>query len=354
MDKRKLNKVVRDVKKILILARSAHDYLEKKKIRKTRRELKRVMSYDADEITRLHGEDKGMAHQLLHECGIVLKDAKQALRDLDSLELFDKAKELIDEIVKLEGHELIELEEEEKKENEMYDFWHDNVRNFQFSHTTSSIIAKQILKEGLDPNKRLDIFEKAIQLNELLRKYAHFGCSWLSPGVLGRKYFFISPLKVYVRYKVPESIDGLIRFTEIAIEQLNLVFQSRGNFAEYGRLKRERGEIYCTEDAFKKISFNTFRNDFETIKSLFQELKAFEQNSTSITLLIDNQALSGILPKELEEIFSSFAAFKKSYAIFWPLTRPSDMNQHIIDILRTNEIRVTKKIHPKFIHLMKV
>ncbi len=353
MDKRKLNKVVRDVKKILVLARLAHNYLEKNQIRKARSELKKVMSYVADEITRLHDENEGMAHQLLHECGVVLKDAKQALRALDSSELFDKAKELVDEIVKLEGHELIELEEEEEKENEMYNFWHDNIRNFQFSHTTSSIIAKQILKDGLDPNKRLEIFKKGAQLNELLRKYAHFGCSWQSPTVFERKYLFVSPLKVYVHYKVPESIDILISYTERAIEQLGIVFQSRGNFAEYARLKRERGEIFCTEDAFRKISFSAFRNDFDTIRSLFQELRAFEQNSTSVTLLIDNQALSGILPKEIEEVFSSFDAFKKSYAMFWPLTRPSDMNKHIIDILRTNEIRVTKRIHPKHIHLMK-
>jgi hypothetical protein len=123
MDKRKLNEVVRDVKKILVLAKSAHDHLEKNKIGKARRELKRVMGYDVDEIIRSHDDlEEGAAHQRLHECGVVLKDAKRSLRDLDSNELFDKAKKLIDEIVKLESHELIELEEEEEIENELYNW----------------------------------------------------------------------------------------------------------------------------------------------------------------------------------------------------------------------------------------
>ena len=120
MDKRKLNKVMRDVKKILVLAKSAHEHLESNKISKARRELRRVINYDVDEISRLHDEDEGMAHQLLVECGIILKDAKTALRDLEFSELFDKAKELVDKIVKLEGHEFMVLEDEEHELNEIY------------------------------------------------------------------------------------------------------------------------------------------------------------------------------------------------------------------------------------------
>lgn len=151
MDERKLNKVVRDVKKILVLAKSAHDHLESCKISKTKRELKRIIGFDADEITRLHGEDEGMAHQLLYECGVVLKDAKKALRDLDSTELFDEAKELIDEIVSFEGHELIELEKEEHKENELYEYWHSHFYNGIFYHGTNGVAISLIQKRGLVP-----------------------------------------------------------------------------------------------------------------------------------------------------------------------------------------------------------
>ncbi|MBI2125253.1 hypothetical protein HYU08_01725, partial [Candidatus Woesearchaeota archaeon] len=149
MDKRRLNKVVRDVKKILILAKSAHNHLEKNKISKAKAELKRVISFDADEITRLHDEDEGMAHQLLHECGVVFKNAKQALRDLDSSESFDKAKKLIDEIVALEGHELIELEEEEHIENELYEFWYSEIKDREIYHGTSTFYYEHIKKSGL-------------------------------------------------------------------------------------------------------------------------------------------------------------------------------------------------------------
>jgi hypothetical protein len=154
MDKRKLGKVVRDVKKILVLAKSAHDHLERNKVTKARRELKRIIGFDADEITRLHDEDEGIAHQLLHECGIVLKDAKQALRDLDSSELFNKAKELVDEIVKLEGHELIELEEEEKQETSFFEEWIYLLENFKLYHGTISTRLRSIQQKGLDPAER--------------------------------------------------------------------------------------------------------------------------------------------------------------------------------------------------------
>ena len=155
MDKKKLAKVVRDVKKILVLAKSAHDHLERRKISKAKRELKRVMSYDADEITRLHDEvEEGAAQQLLHECGIVLKDAKKALRDLDSPELFDQARKLIEEIVNLEGHELMELEKDEKEENSLYDEWIYILENIKLYHGTISTRLKSIQQKGLDPEER--------------------------------------------------------------------------------------------------------------------------------------------------------------------------------------------------------
>ena len=155
MDKRKLGKVVRDVKKILVLAKSAHDHLEKNQIRKAKRELKKVINYDADEITRLNDEaEEGAVQQLLHECGIVLKDAKQSLRDLDSSELFDNAKELVDEIVALEGHELMELEEEERRENSLYHFWYNSIRTNYLFHGTISLALPKIEKYGLVPRMR--------------------------------------------------------------------------------------------------------------------------------------------------------------------------------------------------------
>ncbi len=245
------------------------------------------------------------------------------------------------------------MDKEVQKETEMYTFWNENIRSFQFSHTTSSIIAEQILKEGLDPKKRQLIFEKAKKLNALLGKYSCFGCFSQAPEVFERKYFFVSPLRLYAEYKVPEVIDHLIVFTESAMKSLTIVFQSRGKFGEFARLNENRRNIYTTKDNFEKIPFEEFKVDFEMIQLLLQELKEFERQSTSTTLLIDNQALSGFLPKELEETFSTFASFKKRYALGWPLTRPSDVSQHVISILGTNEIRVTKKIPPQFIHVMK-
>jgi hypothetical protein len=154
MDQRRLNKVVKDVKKILVLAQSTHNHLEKNKISEARRELKRIISFDADEITKLYDEDEGMAHQLLYECGIVLKDAKQALRELDSSTLLGKVEKLIDEIVKLEGHELIELKKKEEEENYAFKEWIYLLEHFKLYHGTNNIRLKSIQQKGLDPEER--------------------------------------------------------------------------------------------------------------------------------------------------------------------------------------------------------
>lgn len=155
MNKEKLEKLVRDVKKILVLAKSAYDHLEKNKIRKAKRELKRVINYDVDEITRLHGEiENGAIPQLLSECGIILKDAKEALRNLDSFVLVGDVKQLIDEIIKLEKNELIELNEEEKKEKDLFWEWTYLLDKFELYHGTISTRLKSIQQKGLDPKER--------------------------------------------------------------------------------------------------------------------------------------------------------------------------------------------------------
>tara|TARA_Y100000310_G_scaffold31543_1_gene29907 strand:+ start:146 stop:1309 length:1164 start_codon:yes stop_codon:yes gene_type:complete len=181
MDKRKLDKVVRDVKKILILAKSAHGHLESGKIRKAKRELKRVMSYDADEITRLNDEgDDERTRIILSECGVVLKDAKKALRDLDSNELFDDAKQLIDEIVALEGHELMELEEEERMENMAFERWYGEIKSNYLYHGSTKIIIEKLQTYGLSPLIRP--WDKADQkrINALYKKGAgtYFGSDY--------------------------------------------------------------------------------------------------------------------------------------------------------------------------------
>ena len=235
------------------------------------------------------------------------------------------------------------------EEREIYDYWLNNIRNFRFSHTTSSIIAEEILKHGLDPNKRLNIFKEAIKLNNLLKKYALFGTSFLSPHVLERNYFYISPMMVYVAYKIPESLMHLLDFTRIAIEKLKVILPTNGDFNLFQESMREsRITIYTIKENYNKINFREFAKDFDEIYFLFRKIEDFEEKSTSVTLLIDNQAVLDILPENLREILSNYNAFRKTIFL-WPEDKPKDVNKFVEQILETNEILVAKKINKKYI-----
>src|SRR3989344_5762225 len=151
-------KILRDIKKILVLAQKAHAYLQKNKIPKAKRKLRRIIKLDLDELSRLQRErgDK----KLLEECSVIFGDAKQALRDLDSSELSGKVKELVEEIIKLEGHELIELEEEEKRENNDFRYWVGLLDNLSLYHGTISSRLNSIQQRGLDPRERWRLYNE--------------------------------------------------------------------------------------------------------------------------------------------------------------------------------------------------
>jgi hypothetical protein len=178
-------KIMRDIKKILVLAQRAHAHLQKNKIPKAKRELRRIIKFDLDELSRLqkeHGDKK-----LLEECSVIFRDAKKALRDLDSAQLFDEAKELVAEIAKLEGHELMEVEEDEKEENEIYHFWHDTVLNLVVYHGTSSLSIPKIKRYGLVSSMKPDYYEKFSRLHQLYEKAGIQGPLNLGHGSGGRE-----------------------------------------------------------------------------------------------------------------------------------------------------------------------
>jgi|TARA_B100001964_G_C14233338_1_gene601172 Rad3-related DNA helicase len=97
-----MNKIVRDIEEIVRLSQAVHTHLQKGKINKAKRELRQIIKFDIDELRRIqkeHGDKR-----LLEECVIVLNQAKRTLRDLNSFELLDEAKELNDKIIEIERH----------------------------------------------------------------------------------------------------------------------------------------------------------------------------------------------------------------------------------------------------------
>jgi hypothetical protein len=163
-----MGNITKDIGNMIVLAQKAYAHVKKNKINKARRELKKIIRIDIDELTRLQKEQGDK--KIIEECGIVFNDAKKALRDLDSLELFDEAKQLIDEIIKLEGHEASEISEDEKILNRLYQFWYDNIYNSVFYHGTNSIALERIKVYGLSPGMTIWDKRDIIRLDYLIKK----------------------------------------------------------------------------------------------------------------------------------------------------------------------------------------
>lgn len=145
-------KVIRDIERILLLALKTLTYLQRRKIHTAKRELRKILKLDLDELSRLQKQSGN--ERLLNECRIVFEDAKKALRNLNSAELFEDAKKMVDEIVKLEGHELMEKKDEKKKEDMLYEYWYRDIKSTYLYHGSTAIVTEKVRKYGLTPNLR--------------------------------------------------------------------------------------------------------------------------------------------------------------------------------------------------------
>ena len=162
-----MSKIIRDIGQIISLAEKVHTHLEDGKIRKAKTELKLILKLDIDELRRIQKEHGNK--RLLEECIVVLNQAKRALRDLNSYELLDEAKELIDRIIAIERHELLEAKEDEREEDELYDFWFQNFHNGVLYHGTKDIFLPKIKHYGLTTNIKSYDPHDMKRLNEILQ-----------------------------------------------------------------------------------------------------------------------------------------------------------------------------------------
>jgi len=350
-------RIKRDIERILILAQKVKVTLERKKINKAKRQIRRIIKFDLDELARLqqeHGDKR-----LLEECSIVFRDAKRALYDLDSTELFDDAKKIIDEIAALEGHELLEVDELEKKKDELYKYWRDTFSKFQFTHCTSLSIAKEILRFGVKPGYKPEIFRTAEELNNKLRAIPIIGRSELQSKYydnydFSKRPFYISPLYLYNKYSVPEFVGMMISTGNGAIDKIEHIFiASNGNYDTYQSIMRKRGYAIAytfTEKYFKMIDFDGLRKELPEIKRLVNVLVKFSDTAKPTLLLIDVKGILNYLPSKLERAFLSFDAFVKIYPEEAPFKDDESLRKWI-NVFFRNELAISGAIDQKYIHL---
>jgi hypothetical protein len=162
-----MSKILRDVKKILVLAKEVQSKL-KNHDGDVKHRVKKIAKLDLDELSRIekeHGDKK-----LLEECMVVLKDAKETLRLLAHSENFTKVENLTDEIIKLEGHELIEISNNEKRKNDLYQFWIKSIRAKKYYHGTSNLSIPKIERYGLVPGMRPPFWRDLQRVYKLYKK----------------------------------------------------------------------------------------------------------------------------------------------------------------------------------------
>jgi hypothetical protein len=296
-------KIIRDIKKILVLAKAAHEHLEKNRIGKARKELKRIIKFDLDELARIqqeHGDEK-----LLEECAIVLKDAKQALRDLDSDKLFYEAKKLIDEIVSLEGHQLLNVSKEDQIENYLYDWWHEEIYNGWAYHGSGIVYEDFIRKNGLDPKKRpfsgkikrfFRIVQKVRPIFGVLSEYL----SW--------------NLKDSSLQAELELVEKTFWTTEYSWIQMDFGLGGKrgGEYMKGIQLTAENIiEVYNEKEEIQKV---ITKKELDFVESVLDWAKSirYQKKTLVLKLRLSNPAFSGSWISEHKPIFGgSYDNFKK-------------------------------------------
>jgi len=162
-----MGKVLRDIKRILILAKDVQKELQKNNVKVAIRKIKKIINLDIDELSRTQKEgDK----KLLEECAVVLKDAKEILKILRHDENSSKIEHFVNEIIKLEGHELIERSDYEKRKDELYKFWVKKIRTKKYYHGTSNLSVPQIKRYGLAPGMKPPFWKDFQRLYNLYKK----------------------------------------------------------------------------------------------------------------------------------------------------------------------------------------
>ena len=354
-----MTNIITEIEEIMDLARRVHRHIETEKITKARQEVLFIIELGTERLRLLRSQQSDS--RLLQEWIETLSNAKKALRDLDSVELWDEAKELMDKIVEIQKKELEEIDEKEKREDDLYDYWHNHFRVLVFYHGTSSLAVQDILQHGLDPNRRPVFWQVAFNLRNKLETIL-----WgiFSFDRISRTSFQMPTvhLTLHIDYAsalpISETITKLLTHAKTFIPEIERIIQSRGNYRRYVESQpqslRQLGAFF-TEAYFSQIDFVNLRRDLEEIKKMTNVLETYVNESRNVLLKVDAIGILNELRVELKNAILSFNYFK---TVFYPQfigigNYPKNINWILSRRLHdlSTELTITRRIDPKFIHV---
>jgi len=354
-----MDNIEKDIRKIQELAQNVKSCLYKNKINKAKKGIIGIIRYDFDEFSRLK---KG---ELLKECSQVMADAKKALKDLDSKELFPEAKQLIDEIIKLEDHELIEVQEKEKIRNKLYQIWFEYFYEGVFYHGTTSLSLEKIKRYGLVPgmvpwNKHdVDRLEKLIKRSGNERGLGLYSGKQLQDIQNGKlsAYFITrnySNAKDYAK-KAPE-MWSLLRLNQDDYNTALKVLKTMLVLPDFNKRSNElRSRMLDDERFLEKYLVDNCRlnrKELNEAVSIFNKLWKLFENSKPVVLTITRKA-PPIMKIKFHEMsygypFRSFQEFLNVVG-YDTLDRWEDLIHGTKKLMNMNEIEFHERIPSKYI-----
>jgi hypothetical protein len=99
-----MSKIVRDIEAIKTLSAKVLLDLKRRRLSKAKKHLGNIIAFDVEELSVLRRKNGDQA--VIDECLIVLRNAKQALNDIDNFENLGEAKKLVQKIGAIEEKEL--------------------------------------------------------------------------------------------------------------------------------------------------------------------------------------------------------------------------------------------------------
>jgi serine/threonine protein kinase len=217
----KHRKVIRDIKKVLVLAKRADELLGKGKYSKIESKLKRILKFDLDELSRLKN-GKGDT-KLVDSCIVVYQDTQKALRLMqqeDSLHV----DELIKELINLEGFQL---------SREMSTTTKNTKWKIKFDSVTPIVNhGENIISIGMKDGIKYLIKEYRVNSVKKAEAKEKWDCETLCYQHLSRDSSWRRIMPRYVegsiakRYIITEFIDGEnIRWSKDTVELIVSFFQ---------------------------------------------------------------------------------------------------------------------------------
>ncbi len=290
-DKPTINELIREINKLEEIAKSVHENLRKNKYSKARNGVEEIIILIKGEMKRIkkvYGKDK-----LIKECKKTLNKAKQVLIELEHSEHTNDSKKLIDDIIKIENNILREIKE--RKDNELFQFWYNEIHNAKVYHIIDKIILEKVKHFGLSPNISPIDSSDLMKVNRMHRNLTGHNIIGLNHESLYEDSisFFVNKNDAKNSYITKEIVNETIDMFILHIDEL---------------------EEKIVQGKTKEVPSDEDRMILKELKRHYKEMKIKKERNITLSIDIKENIVMKNLDKELRKIVLDYKYFKEIYS----------------------------------------